>query len=147
MVDWEQLARIPADDRVNVLGDAACPDFCPDFCCEACEDADHALTGGWVWRRQVSWCAEYRFHGTTGSYGWRPRVLLLSAPDEVSELVRSWQVAAPRLEELRGPFEAEAAGWAGRPAGYDAAAALLREWGDVTTEAGARGWGLLGLPF
>ncbi|MGW6817414.1 hypothetical protein [Streptomyces sp. NPDC055005] len=79
MVDWEQLARIPADDRVNVLGDAACP----DFCCEACEDADHALTGG----------------------------------------------------------------WAGRPAGYDAAAALLREWGDVATEAGARGWGLVGLPF
>ncbi|THA39860.1 hypothetical protein [Streptomyces sp. A1547] len=78
---------------------------------------------------------------------WRPRVLLLSAPDEVSELARSWQVAAPRLEELRGPFEAEAAGWAGRPTGFDAAAALLREWGDVATEAGARRWGLVGLPF
>ncbi|MFE6839660.1 hypothetical protein ACFVFI_33140 [Streptomyces sp. NPDC057705] len=207
MVDWEHLARIPADDRVNVLGDA----LCPDFCCEACEDADYAVTGGWVWQRHVSWCAEYRFHGTTGSYGWhprlgnawedvrtlvapelrdaldhflrslfwddpddltrtdptaaeeeerpaargfpddtapwRPRVLLLSAPDEVSELVRSWQVAAPRLEELRGPFEAEAAGWAGRPAGFDAAAALLHEWGDVATEAGARRWGLIGLPF
>ncbi|KOY55972.1 hypothetical protein [Streptomyces sp. XY332] len=55
---------------------------------------------------------------------WRPRVLLLSAPDEVSELVR-----------------------AGRPTGFDAAAALLREWGDVATEAGARRWGLVGLPF
>ncbi|WP_053790156.1 hypothetical protein [Streptomyces sp. XY332] len=97
MVDWEHLARIPADDRVKVLGDAACP----DFCCEVCEDADYAVTGGWVWQRQVSWCAEYRFHGTTGSYAWHPRL------GNVWEDVRT--SVAPELRDaldhfLRGLF-------------------------------------------
>ncbi|MFI6287217.1 hypothetical protein ACIBCM_21130 [Streptomyces sp. NPDC051018] len=78
---------------------------------------------------------------------WRPRVLLLRAPDEVPELVRAWELAAPRLEELREPFDTEAAGWAARPGTFDDAVGLIREWGEVVTRARARGWGLVGLPF
>ncbi|MFB7463950.1 hypothetical protein ACFCZ1_10715 [Streptomyces sp. NPDC056224] len=77
---------------------------------------------------------------------WRPEVLLLRAPDEVPALVRAWERAAPRLEELRGPFGTEAAGWAARPATFDGAVALMHEWGEVVTRAGVRGWGLVGAP-
>ncbi|MEV7021203.1 hypothetical protein [Kitasatospora sp. NPDC093558] len=77
---------------------------------------------------------------------WRPHVLLLCAPDEIPDLAHAWATAAPRLEELRAPFDAECTGWAGRPATFDAAAAHLREWGAVVTGAEARGWGLIGLP-
>ncbi|MGW4895309.1 hypothetical protein ACWEQL_24020 [Kitasatospora sp. NPDC004240] len=76
---------------------------------------------------------------------WRPRVLLLRAPEEVPALVRAWELAAPRLEELREPFGIEAARWAGRPGSFEATADLLREWGEVVTRAGERGWGLIGL--
>ncbi|MEE1782723.1 hypothetical protein PUR71_07275 [Streptomyces sp. SP17BM10] len=58
---------------------------------------------------------------------WRPQVLLLCAPDEIPGLARAWETAAPRLEELRAPFDAECAGWAGRPSTFDDAAALLHE--------------------
>ncbi|MCX4751097.1 hypothetical protein OG455_37295 [Kitasatospora sp. NBC_01287] len=203
MADWEELARIPAGGRLEALTDAVHP----YFCCVPCEDADHAVRGGWVWPRQSSWCAEYRFFGTTGSYSWHfqlanawddvralaapdlrealdcflgglvwegpddaaatgagddrppaggfpddpapwcPRVLLLRAPDEVPALVRAWEAAAPRLRELREPFDTEAAGWAGRPGSFDGTVALIREWGEVVTRAGARGWGLIGLPY
>ncbi|MEU8460351.1 hypothetical protein [Streptomyces sp. NPDC029003] len=201
MADWARLARIPARERLDAVTDVVYP----DHCCDACFDADLARPAGWAWQRQADWCAEYRFHGTTGSYSWhfqlsnawddlrdsaapglraaldlflgglmwdgpegpaetddlppvaggfpddaepwRPRVLLLRAPDEVARHVRAWEAAGPRLEELRGPFEAECAGWAGRPRTFDAAAALLREWGEVVTGAGARGWGLIGLPY
>ncbi|MFF0446998.1 hypothetical protein ACFYT4_11375 [Streptomyces sp. NPDC004609] len=203
MADWERLARIPAAGRLEALTDAVYP----SFCCVPCEEAGLAVRGGWVWPRQSSWCAEYRFFGTSGSYGWhvhlanawgdmraaaapglrdaldrflgglvgdgpgggagtdpdddpppaggfpddpapwRPRVLLLRAPDEVPELVRAWELAAPRLAELREPFDAEALGWAGRPDTFDDAVALMREWGEVVTRAGARGWGLIGLPY
>ncbi|MGW0748349.1 hypothetical protein [Streptomyces sp. NPDC002587] len=61
-------------------------------------------------------------------------------------LVRARGLAAPRLEELRGPFGTEAVGWAARPATFDGAVALMRERGEVVTRAGARGWGLVGLP-
>ncbi|MER7754959.1 hypothetical protein [Kitasatospora sp. NPDC097643] len=207
MVDWAQLARIPADGRLAALDDAVYP----PYCCASCEDADYAVEGGWVWPRQSRWCAEYRFFGTTGSWGWhlhlanawadirplaapdlrdaldcflgglvwdrpdeapgsgpgtetaaddedppaggfpddpvpwRPRVHLVRAPDEVPALVRAWNAAEPRLEELREHFDAEVASWAARPATFDAAVALLREWGEVVTRAGARGWGLIGL--
>ncbi|MEV6583268.1 hypothetical protein AB0M92_34495 [Streptomyces sp. NPDC051582] len=40
------------------------------------------------------------------------------------------------------PFAAECEGWAGRPDTFEDFTALLREWGDVTTEAARRGWGL-----
>jgi hypothetical protein len=78
---------------------------------------------------------------------WRPRLLLLRSPDEVPPLAGSWEWAAPRLEELREPFEAEATRWAARPDTFDQAAALMREWGEVVTEAERRGWGLIGLPY
>jgi hypothetical protein len=204
MADWAQLARIPADERLEALTDTVCP----PFCCERCEEADYAVKDGWVWwPRESPWCAEYRFFGTTGSYSWhfrltnawedvrpfaapelrealdcfliglmwdgpwdptatepdddyaaaggfpddptpwRPHALVLRAPDEVPPLLRAWEVAAPRLEELRGAFDAEASRWAGRPANFDAAVALLHEWGEVVTQAAARGWGVIGLPY
>ncbi|MET9401320.1 hypothetical protein [Kitasatospora sp. NPDC002965] len=88
---------------------------------------------------------------------WCPRVLLLRAPGEVPALVRDWRTAEPRLEELREPFDAqaqtqaqaedEADGRAARSGRFDEAVALLREWGEVVTGAGERGWGLIGLPY
>ncbi|MET9657520.1 hypothetical protein [Streptomyces sp. NPDC006510] len=50
------------------------------------------------------------------------------------------------MTELRGPFAAECESWAGRPDTFEGFIALLREWGDVTTEAARRSWGLVGLP-
>ncbi|MFD4241750.1 hypothetical protein ACFWP3_09160 [Streptomyces sp. NPDC058525] len=202
MADWEHLARLPAGERVAALTDAVYP----DFCCAACEEADRPAGDGWLWPRREPWCAEYRFFGTTGSYGWHvhlanawddirtsaapelrdaldrflgglvwdgpydtagrgpnddrppaggfpddpapwhPRVLLLRAPDEVPPLVGAWERAAPRLEELREPFDTRSAGWAARPGSFDAFVALLHEWGEVVTRCAARGWGLIGLP-
>ncbi|MFE9634263.1 hypothetical protein [Streptomyces sp. NPDC006463] len=78
---------------------------------------------------------------------WRPGALLLRAPDEVPALVRAWELAAPRLEELREPFDAEAARWAARPRTFDGTVALMHEWGEVVTRAEVRGWGLVGLPW
>ncbi|MFF4410610.1 hypothetical protein ACFY2W_15210 [Streptomyces sp. NPDC001262] len=77
---------------------------------------------------------------------WGPELLLLRTPDEVPALARSWHRAAPRLGELREPFETESAGWAGRPDTFDDAVALLHEWGEIVMEADRRGWGLVGLP-
>lgn len=74
-------------------------------------------------------------------------MLALGSPDEVAALARAWEAAAPRLEELREPFAAAAdrrPAWFG---GFDVAGALLREWGEVVTRAGERGWGLIGLPY
>ncbi|MFD9687371.1 hypothetical protein ACFWXO_16625 [Kitasatospora sp. NPDC059088] len=193
MADWDRLARIPADERLDVLDDAVFPDIWsdPDPAAPAAEP------DGWVWPPGPSWCARYQFHGTTGAHSfhwhlaaawadirqsaapdlrgaldqflgalvpeapadgpapaagfpddpspWYPHVLLLCAPDEIPGLARAWETAAPRLEELRAPFDAECAGWAGRPATFDAAAALLHEWGEVVAGAESRGWGLIGL--
>ncbi|MFG2291905.1 hypothetical protein [Streptomyces sp. NPDC048603] len=78
---------------------------------------------------------------------WHARLLLYCPPEKAAVLARSWEQAAPRLEQLRAPFEAEATRWACRPKTFDAMGALLREWGEVVTEAGRRGWGLVGLPW
>ncbi|MET8753395.1 hypothetical protein ABZW32_25355 [Streptomyces sp. NPDC004667] len=78
---------------------------------------------------------------------WRPEVLALGSPDEVAALTRAWETAAPRLEELREPFAASAGRRPAWFATFDVAGALLREWGDVATGAGERGWGLIGLPY
>ncbi|MGW7172153.1 hypothetical protein [Streptomyces xanthophaeus] len=77
---------------------------------------------------------------------WRPHVLLVCPPEALPAKARAWALVQPRLEELREPFAAECEGWAGRPDTFEDFTALLREWGDVTTEAARRGWGLVGLP-
>ncbi|MFD7628525.1 hypothetical protein ACFV7Q_21205 [Streptomyces sp. NPDC059851] len=78
---------------------------------------------------------------------WRPHFLLVCPPETVAVKAAAWKRVEPHLEALREPFAAECAGWAGRPDTFEAFTALLREWGDVTTEAAARrGWGLVGLP-
>lgn len=77
---------------------------------------------------------------------WRPRLLLVCPPEAAPGKARAWQRAAPRLEELRGPFAAECEGWAGRPDTFGEFTTLIREWGDVVTETAVRGWGLIGLP-
>ncbi|MFF0969914.1 hypothetical protein ACWDQO_32285 [Streptomyces sp. NPDC003703] len=74
-----------------------------------------------------------------------PRVLLVCPPSAVPGKVRAWERVEPRLEELRGPFAAECAGWAGRPDTFGEFTALLREWADATGAAARRGWGLVGL--
>ncbi|MEJ8641735.1 hypothetical protein WKI68_10185 [Streptomyces sp. MS1.HAVA.3] len=66
MADWEHLARIPAAERLQALDDAVYP----PYCCVACDEADLVEGDGWAWPRRASWCAEYRFFGTTGSYSW-----------------------------------------------------------------------------
>lgn len=68
MADWDHWARIPAADRQETLDETVWP----DFCCDACWNADLDLPGGWVPPHGLPdpWCAEYRFLGTTGSYGW-----------------------------------------------------------------------------
>ncbi|MEV6734382.1 hypothetical protein [Streptomyces sp. NPDC051364] len=75
-----------------------------------------------------------------------PRVLLVCPPEAASHKAHAWKQVQPRLEELRGPFAAECESWAGRPDTFEDFTALLREWGDVTTETARRGWGLVGLP-
>ncbi|MFI5633355.1 hypothetical protein ACIA8E_29005 [Streptomyces sp. NPDC051664] len=74
------------------------------------------------------------------------RVLLVCPPEAVPGKARAWRRVESHLEELREPFTAECEGWAGRPGTFEEFTALLREWGDVTTEAARRGWGLVGLP-
>ncbi|MFD8884258.1 hypothetical protein ACFV0H_17275 [Streptomyces erythrochromogenes] len=77
---------------------------------------------------------------------WHSSVLVVCPPGALRGKVRAWTGVGPRLEELREAFAAECAGWAGRPDTFEDFTALLREWGDVTTEAARRGWGLVGLP-
>ncbi|MFI9025507.1 hypothetical protein [Streptomyces sp. NPDC053560] len=75
-----------------------------------------------------------------------PPTLLICPPDAAPAKARAWQWAAPRLDELRGPFTAECEGWAGRPDTFEAFTALVTEWGAVITETARRGCGLVGLP-
>ncbi|WP_409054895.1 hypothetical protein [Streptomyces sp. SYP-A7185] len=78
--------------------------------------------------------------------GRRPHVLLVCTPAGVTAKARAWERVKSHLAELRGPFFAECEGWAGRPDTFEDFTALLHEWGDVTTEAARRNWGLVGLP-
>ncbi|MFD9082585.1 hypothetical protein [Streptomyces erythrochromogenes] len=75
-----------------------------------------------------------------------PSVLVVCPPEALPGKVRAWTGVESRLDELREAFAAECAGWAGRPDTFEDFIALLREWGEVTTEAARRGWGLVGLP-
>ncbi|MET7533956.1 hypothetical protein ACFWB1_04270 [Streptomyces goshikiensis] len=77
---------------------------------------------------------------------WIPHALLVCPPAAVPGKARAWERLEPCLGKLRGPFAAECEGWAGRPDTFEDFIALLREWGDVTTEAARHGWGLVGLP-
>ncbi|MFF9567352.1 hypothetical protein [Streptomyces sp. NPDC014685] len=74
-----------------------------------------------------------------------PSTPLVCPPAAVSDKARVWKRVEPCLDGLREPFAAECAGWAGRPDTFEGFTALLREWGDVTAEAGRRAWGLVGL--
>ncbi|MEV6757125.1 hypothetical protein [Streptomyces sp. NPDC051214] len=94
---------------------------------------DPALTGGGGFFPAATDC-------------WHPRVLLACPPEALPGKARAWAQVESRLEELREPFAAECEGWAGRPDNFEDFTALLREWGDVTTEAAGRNWGLVGLP-
>lgn len=77
---------------------------------------------------------------------WRRNLLLVCPPEVTLGKAHAWERAAPHLEKLRGPFAAECEGWAGRPDTFEEFIALIREWGDVVTEAARHGWGLIGLP-
>ncbi|MGR3935241.1 hypothetical protein [Streptomyces sp. BRA346] len=76
---------------------------------------------------------------------WRPGLLLVCPPETTLGKARSWERALPHLERLREPFAAECEGWAGRSESFEEFVTLVREWGDVITEAARRGWGLVGL--
>ncbi|WP_217237453.1 hypothetical protein [Streptomyces sp. AC555_RSS877] len=89
----------------------------------------------------------------TGSAGffppadrWRPHLLLVCPPEAARLKARAWELVAPHLEQLRGPFAAECEGWAGRPDTFEEFTTLVLEWGDVVTETAGRGFGLVGLP-
>ncbi|MFD8143984.1 hypothetical protein [Streptomyces sp. NPDC059708] len=75
-----------------------------------------------------------------------PHLLLAGPPEAVRAKADAWLRAEPCLDLLRAPFAAECEGWAGRPESFEGFVALLREWGDVVTEAARRGWGLVGVP-
>ncbi|MFJ8160383.1 hypothetical protein ACIRBY_05570 [Streptomyces sp. NPDC096136] len=94
MADWGRLGRIPAAERRQVLDDAVWPDPCCDACWNAALDAPR----GWTWPpgRAEPWCAEYRFLGTTGSYGWHVR--LGNLWDDLRD------TAAPGLREALDTF-------------------------------------------
>ncbi|MEV6682106.1 hypothetical protein AB0N09_35360 [Streptomyces erythrochromogenes] len=77
---------------------------------------------------------------------WHTSVLVVCPPEALPGKARAWARVESRLDELREAFAAECAGWAGRPDTFEDFTELLREWGDVTTEAARRGWGLVGLP-
>ncbi len=76
----------------------------------------------------------------------KPHLLLVCPPEKMPGKAAAWKQAAPRLEELRGPFAAECEGWAGRPDTFEEFLARIGEWGEVVTETARRGWGLVGLP-
>ncbi|WP_208636957.1 hypothetical protein [Streptomyces swartbergensis] len=62
-------------------------------------------------------------------------------------LVCHWARAEPLLESLREPYGVRAACPGRWIADFDEFSVLLREWGVVVTQAGRRGWGLIGLPL
>ncbi|MFC9460142.1 hypothetical protein [Streptomyces sp. NPDC056983] len=78
---------------------------------------------------------------------WHPRLLVVRAPEQVPDLARAWALAAPLLEGLRAPYAVHA----DRPgrwiADFEEFAMLVRDWGEVVTEASRSGRGLIGLPI
>ncbi|WP_193097115.1 hypothetical protein [Streptomyces sp. C8S0] len=60
VVDWARLARVPAQDRLRVVQEAAYGDA----------DADGDVVDGWVWpaAAEQSWLGRYEFRGTLGSH-------------------------------------------------------------------------------
>lgn len=78
---------------------------------------------------------------------WHPRLLVVRAPEQVPDLARAWALAAPLLESLRAPYAVHA----DRPgrwiADFEEFAMLVRDWGEVVTEASRSGRGLIGLPI
>ena len=122
---------------IRLLVDASVREAMDTFLAGLIWDADPAddpaRTGGGGFFPQATDCG-------------RLRVLLVCPPDAVPGKARAWERAVSHLEELREPFAAECENWAGRPDTFEDFTALLREWGDVITEAARRNWGLVGLP-
>lgn len=74
-------------------------------------------------------------------------MLLACAPETVHALLDVWTRLAPRLPELRAPFDAHAADpgrWIGT---FEEFAALTVQWADAVREAARRNWGLAAINF
>ncbi|MFD3473737.1 hypothetical protein [Streptomyces sp. NPDC058695] len=78
---------------------------------------------------------------------WHPRLLIVRTPEQVPDLERAWTVAAPLLEGLREPYAIHAERPGRWIANFEEFAMLLRDWGEVVTEASRSGRGLIGLPI
>ncbi|MGW7072101.1 hypothetical protein [Streptomyces sp. NPDC054872] len=92
--------------------------------------ADPAETAGSLPERECPW--------DVNALMWRP-------PQDIAAIKGFWERTAPSLHTLREPFARHAAtptGWIGD---FDSFAELLREWGEVVTEADRRGWAIVGL--
>ncbi|RFU41822.1 hypothetical protein DZF91_09825 [Actinomadura logoneensis] len=73
--------------------------------------------------------------------------LVACAPDTVRALADVWTRLAPRLPELRTPFDAHAAEpgrWIGT---FDEFTALTLQWADAVQEAASRKWALAAINF
>ncbi|MFB7709093.1 hypothetical protein [Streptomyces sp. NPDC056105] len=78
---------------------------------------------------------------------WRPRLLVVRTPEQVTDLARAWAVVAPLLEDLRAPYAVHAERPGRWIANFEEFAMLVRDWGEVVTEASRSGRGLIGLPI
>ncbi|UDM03901.1 hypothetical protein [Streptomyces longhuiensis] len=78
---------------------------------------------------------------------WRPRLLIVRTPEQVTDLARAWAVVAPLLEDLRAPYAVHAERPGRWIANFEEFAMLVRDWGEVVTAASRSGRGLIGLPI
>ncbi|MCX5084810.1 hypothetical protein ACFC18_11170 [Streptomyces sp. NPDC056121] len=78
---------------------------------------------------------------------WRPRLLVVRTPEQVTDLARAWAVVAPLLEDLRAPYAVHAERPGRWIANFEEFAMLVRDWGEVVTAASRSGRGLIGLPI
>ncbi len=101
------------------------PDADPDA--EACADADPLFS--------------------PNARPWRSGPVFACPPSAVTALADSWAAVASRLPDLRAPYGVHAARPGRWIADFDEFCALLGGWGEVTTEAARRGWGVIGLPL
>ncbi|MFE0136101.1 hypothetical protein ACFWY6_31715 [Streptomyces sp. NPDC059037] len=76
---------------------------------------------------------------------WCPETMRWLLPEDVKALHHFWTQVEPGLPSLREPFEQHVAQPTGRIKDFASFAALVTEWGEVVTEAAARGWGIIGL--